>query len=59
MTEEIKEILKEYSEDTKRHFDVVAEEIENKIYYLLLKIALIKIKHLEKRINILEVKINK
>ncbi|MDP2967310.1 MAG: hypothetical protein Q8N87_02785 [bacterium] len=31
MAEDIKEILTEYKEETKRHFDVVAERLEDKI----------------------------
>lgn len=31
MPEEIKKILEEYKEETKRHFDVAVENIENKI----------------------------
>jgi DNA-binding ferritin-like protein len=31
MSEEIKKILENYKEETKRHFDVVAEKIEDKI----------------------------
>lgn len=31
MPEEIKEILEDYKEETKRHFDVVAEDIKGKI----------------------------
>jgi len=31
MAEEIKKILEDYKEETKRHFDVVAERLEDKI----------------------------
>lgn len=31
MAEDIKQILNEYKDDTKRHFDVVAERLEDKI----------------------------
>ena len=31
MADDIKEILKDYKEETKRHFDVVAERLEDKI----------------------------
>jgi len=31
MTEDIKEVLTEYKEETKRHFDVVAEDLKGKM----------------------------
>ena len=35
MAEDIKQILNEYKEETNRHFDVVAEKLEDKIQVIL------------------------
>ena len=59
MLEDIRKILDEYKDDTKRHFDVKMNEIINLIDYCLLKIALIKIRGLEKRVSMMEIKFNK
>lgn len=39
MAEDVKQILNEYKEETKRHFDVVAERLEDKIGILSEQVA--------------------
>jgi len=39
MAEDIKQILNEYKEETNRHFDVVAEKLEDKIQVMAEQVA--------------------
>ncbi|MCX6759569.1 MAG: hypothetical protein NT012_03345 [Candidatus Nealsonbacteria bacterium] len=57
MAEDIKEILTEYKEETKRHFDVVAERLEDKIAGVAeQKVGRDEFVVLEKRVSMLEAK---
>ena len=84
MAEDIKQVLNDYKEETKRHFDVVAEDLKGEIRVVaeqvgantetleIIKLDLEFIKHelkqkiardefasLEKRVSLLEGKLNK